>query len=140
MINIYSALCQQLKDASIAYITADDIAYDNADFDPTNKEAWLATNFIPVQRATDSKDSTGNVDTGFFQVDVFVPLNDETGGATRYNLRALEIVNGILVAFADNTQLNFGDAKVRISNADFAAPLISESWYQIPITINYTRI
>ena len=140
MIDIYSALIQQLKGASIAYITADDIAYDNADFDPTNKEAWLATNFIPVQRATDSKDSTGNVDTGLFQIDVFVPLNDATGNTTRYNLRALEIVNDILVAFADNTQITFNSTKVSISGAEFAAPLISESWYQIPITINYTRI
>ena len=140
MIDIYSALIQQLESATIAYITADDIAYDNADFDPANKEAWLATNFIPVQGFTDSKDSVGKVDTGIFQIDVFIPLNDATGNAKRYNLRALEIVNDILVAFADNTQLNFGDAKVRISNADFAAPLISESWYQIPITINYTRI
>ena len=140
MIDIYSALIQQLESATISYITADDIAYDNADFKYEGKDAWISTNFIPVQRATDSKDSVGNVDTGFFQIDVFVPLNDATGSAKRYNLRALEIVNDILVAFADNTQLNFGDAKVRISNADFAAPLISESWYQIPITINYTRI
>ena len=140
MIDIYSALIQQLESASIAYITDDDVAKDNSEFDPSGKDAWLSTNFIPVQSATDSKDSVGNVDTGFFQVDAFVPLNDATGSAKRYNLRALEIVNDILVAFADNTQLNFGDAKVRISNADFAAPLISESWYQIPITINYTRI
>ena len=140
MIDIYSALIQQLETATISYITADDIAYDNADFDPTNKEAWLATNFIPVQGFTDSKDSVGKVDTGIFQVDVFVPLNDATGNAKRYNLRALEIVNDILVAFAENTRLNFGDAQVFISNADFAAPLISESFYQIPVTINYTRI
>ena len=140
MIDIYSALCQQLKDASIAYITADDIAYDNADFDPTSKDTWLATNFIPVERSTDTKGAVGHVDTGLFQIDVFVPLNDATGNAKRYNLRALEIVNDILVAFADNTQLTFNGTKVYISGAEFAAPLEPESWYQIPITINYTRI
>ena len=140
MIDIYSALIQRLESATIAYITADDIAYDNADFDPTNKDAWLATNFIPVERSTDTKGAVGHVDTGLFQVDVFVPLNDATGNAKRYNLRALEIVNDILVAFADNTQLTFNSTKVSISGAEFAAPLVSESWYQVPITINYTRI
>ncbi len=140
MIDIYNALITRLTTATIANITADDIAYDNADFDPTDKDAWLSTNFIPVERSTETKDSTGNVDTGLFQVDVFVPLNDASGGTKRYNLRALEIVNDILVAFADNTRLNFGDAEVFIGGSGFAAPLISESWYQIPVTINYTRI
>ena len=140
MIDIYSALLQQLESATIAYITADDIAYDNADFNPEKKDAWLATNFIPVQRSTNSKDAVGHVDTGFFQIDVFVPLNDATGDVKRYNLRALEIVNDILVAFADNTQLTFNATKVFISGSEFAAPLISESWYQIPVTINYKRI
>jgi hypothetical protein len=140
MIDIYNALITRLTTATIANITDDDIAYDNADFDPTDKDAWLSTNFIPVERSTETKDSTGNVDTGLFQVDVFVPLNDASGGTKRYNLRALEIVNDILVAFADNTKLNFGDAEVFIGGSGFAAPLISESWYQIPVTINYTRI
>jgi hypothetical protein len=140
MIDIYNALITRLTTATIANITADDIAYDNEDFDPTDKDAWLSTNFIPVERSTETKDSTGNVDTGLFQVDVFVPLNDASGGTKRYNLRALEIVNDILVAFADNTKLNFGDAEVFIGGSGFAAPLISESWYQIPVTINYTRI
>lgn len=140
MIDIYNALITRLTTATITYIGADDIAYDNADFDPTNKDAWLSTSFIPVVRATETKDTTGNVDSGLFQVDVFVPLNDATGNTKRYNLRALEIVNDILVAFADNTKLNFGGAEVFIGGSEFTAPLTSESWYQVPITINYTRV
>jgi len=141
MNDIYSALITHLTSSTIRYIDmANDVSYDNADFDPKGKDAWLATNFIPVERTTDTKDTTGRVDTGFFQVDVFVPLNDSTGGNKQYNLRALEMVSDIIDSFAENTKLSFGSAEVFINGSEFAAPLISESWYQIPVTINYTRI
>jgi len=141
MNDIYTALITRLTGWQISYIDPlSDIAYDNAVFDPANKEAWLATSFIPVDRATDTKDTTGVIDTGLFQVDVFVPMNDQTGGAKQYNLRALEIMSDVLDAFAQNTQLAFGNAKVSISSSEFAEPQPSESWYQIPITINFKRI
>lgn len=140
MNEIYSALITRLTSATIAYIDQSDIAYDNNDFDPKGKDAWLATHFMPVERSTDTKDATGRVDTGIFQVDVYVPLNDATGGVKQYNLRALEIMEDVLDAFAQNTRLSFNTTTISITNSTFAAPLPSESWYQIPITINYTRI
>ena len=141
MNDIYSALITHLTSSTIRYIDmATDVSYDNADFDPKGKDAWIATNFIPVERTTDTKDTTGRVDTGLFQIDVFVPLNDSTGGSKQYNLRALEIVSDIIDSFAENTKLSFGSAEVFINGSEFAAPLISESWYHIPVTINYTRI
>ena len=141
MNDIYSALITRLTSATIAHIDpATDIAYDNADYDPTGKDAWLATNFIFVERSTTAKTVTGLTDTGMFQVDVFVPLNDSTTGIKQYNMRANEIASDVLSAFAQNTELTFDTAKVYINNTTFAAPLQSESWYHIPLSINFTRI
>ena len=140
MIDIYNALITRLTTATIANITADDIAYDNADFDPTDKDAWLSTNFIPVERGGSSKTSMSAEDTGLFQVDVFVPLNDATGGTKRYNLRALEIVGDLLNAYPQFETLSFNSTNVEIEESTFSAPLISESWYQIAVTINFRRL
>ena len=79
-------------------------------------------------------------DTGLFQVDVFVPLNDATGGTKRYNLRALEIVGDLLDAYPQFETLSFNGTNVEIEESTFAAPLISESWYQVPVTINFRRL
>jgi hypothetical protein len=140
MIDIYNALIQRLTTSSITDIDLSDIAFDNADFDPKNKDAWLSTNFIPVERGGSNKTAMSAEDTGLFQVDVFVPLNDATGGTKRYNLRALEIVTDILSAFPEHDTITYNDTKVEIEESTFAAPLISESWYQIPLTINYRRL
>lgn len=141
MNDIYSALITKLTGATIAHIdpTAD-IAYDNADYDPTGKDAWLATNFIFVERSTTTKDAIGLTDTGIFQIDVFVPLNDSTAGIKQYNMRANDIASDVMSAFTQNTELTFNTAKVYINNTTFAAPLQSESWYHIPLSINFTRI
>jgi len=140
MNDIYSALITRLTSATIAHIDpATDIAYDNADYDPKGKDAWLATNFIFVERVNPTKDLTGYTDTGIFQVDVFVPLNDSTGGIKQYNMRANEIASDVLSAFADNTELTFNSARVLIENTTFAAPLQSESWHHVPISINFRR-
>lgn len=140
MIDIYNALIQRLTTASITDIDASDIAYDNSDFDPKDKDAWLSTNFIPVERGGSSKTALSAEDAGLFQVDVFVPLNDATGGSKRYNLRALEIVTDVLSAFPEHDTITYNGTNVEIEESTFAAPLISESWYQIPITINYRRL
>ncbi len=140
MIDIYNALITRLTTATIANITTDDIAYDNADFDPTDKDAWLSTNFIFVERGGSSKTLMSAEDTGLFQVDVFVPLNDATGGTKRYNLRALEIVGDLLNAYPQFETLSFNSTNVEIEESTLAAPLISESWYQVPVTINFRRL
>lgn len=140
MIDIYNALIQRLTTSSITDIDASDIAYDNADFDPKDKDSWLSTNFIPVERGGSNKTALSAEDTGLFQVDVFVPLNDATGGSKRYNLRALAIVTDVLSAFPEHDTITYNGTNVEIEESTFAAPLISESWYQIPITINYRRL
>lgn len=141
MNDIYSALITRLTGSTIAHINpATDIAYDNVDYDPSGKDAWLATNFIFVERSTQAKTATGLTDTGIFQIDVFVPLNDKTGGIKQYNMRASEIASDLLDAFTQNTELTFNTTKLFINETTFAAPLQSESWYHIPISINFTRI
>lgn len=140
MIDIYNALIQRLTTSSISYIGLDDIAYDNSDFDPSGKDAWISTNFIFVERSNSSKTLLSAEDTGLFQVDAFVPINDETDNTKRYNKRAIEIVSDLLDAFPQFDTLSFNGTKVEIEESTFAAPLISESWYQIPVTINFRRL
>ena len=141
MNEIYSALITRLTSSTITYVDPlTDISFDNSDFNPKGKEAWLSCDFIPVERFTATKDQTGMTDTGFFQVTIYVPLNDKTGGIKQYNMRALEVMESLLSAFADNTTLTFINTNLFICGAEFAAPLISESWYSVPLTINYMRI
>lgn len=140
MNEIYSALITRLTSATIAYIDQSDIAYDNNDFDPKDKDAWLASHFMPVERGDSSKTFGSAEDSGIFQIDIYIPLNDKTGGVKQYNLRALEILEDVLQAFPQNDTITYNTTKVEIENSTFAAPLPSESWYQIPVTVNYRRL
>ena len=141
MNEIYSALITRLTSATIAYIDPlTDIAYDNSAYDPKGKDAWLEAKYIPVERGGSSKTFGSAEDSGIFQVDIYVPLNDRTGGVKQYNLRAKEILEDVLQAFPQNDTITYNTTKVEIENSTFAAPLPSESWYQIPVTINYRRL
>ncbi len=134
MNDIYSALANHLANAIITDIdTATDVAWVNANFDPTGKSAWLATSFMPTGRGTATKDTVGIYDDGIFQVDVFVPVGS-------YASKANTIAGDVLDAFLVNSTISYNGVKLTINDSTFAAPQLSEAWYQIPISINYTRI
>ena len=130
-----------LSGATIRHIdTTTDIAWPNFDFDPTNKSAWLAFNFTNVDTLTDTKDTTGVVDTGFIQIDVFVPLNDVESGVVQYDNKLMQIAGDVRAAFPLNSRLSYNTANLTIDSISSASELISESWMQLPLTINYVRI
>lgn len=140
MIDIYEALIAHLLSSSISYITSDDIAYDNSEFDPVGKTAWLSCYFMPTGRSTRTKDSVGMTDTGILQITAHVALNDKLGNSVKYGKRAYQIIDDVLAAFEQNTHLSVNDTTLSIRDSTTAKPQPSESWYSIPISINYIRI
>lgn len=142
--NIYGtsqALTTHLEAATIADIDSTDISWSNTTFDPTGKDAWLDVWFNPVDVSSTTKDVTvGQQETGFFQISVYVPSNDETNSTVNYASRQLKIINDVLTAFSENTQIEHDDVKVSINNSTITSPRTSGGWYVRDITINYIKI
>lgn len=140
-LDIQAAFEIAITGAGIRYIDPSaDISWPNSVFDPSEKDAWLNVNVFNADTSTEAKDVTGMIDTGFCQVDVFVPLNDKTGGIVQYNTRALQMVGDVKRTFLPTTRLSYGSVNLTVTETTDATPLISESWLQIPLTINYSRI
>ena len=137
MNDIYISLLYHLATRQITGIVTGvdlvDVATDNKDFDPAGRAQWLATYFMPSSHSTASKDTTGIIDTGIFQITV-VTRSDV------YNTNALTISSDILNGYAPNTKLVCNGGFVVISNATIASAIIENGMYQIPISINFMRI
>ena len=114
-------------------LTVDDVAFENKDFDPSNKELWVAAYFIPVSsEAMSQSDSGSDEQRGIFQVSVFVPLNSDA-----YDNKQLEAIDEITTAFRYNTKLVYNTQTVELLDTAINAGSESEAWYQRDISINY---
>lgn len=138
IIDTSKALIEHLKSLTITDITASDIAYDNASFNPAGKSAWLDVAYIPADIHIASKDTTGKTEEGIFQVSVYIPEND--GGGTLYANRQLQIASEILDGFATNTVAVYNSATVSILNSTLQPMRKSGGWCVRDISINYIRL
>ena len=140
-LNISNAFQTALIAATIRNIdTSKDIARPNYIYNPTGKNAYLEPIFSPVESITDTKDFTGLSETGFYQINIYIPLNDKTGGTVNYNKRLLEIKGDLKYTFRPNTILESGGLKVIIESITYTPPIPSDSWYQVAMTIYYNAI
>tara|TARA_R110001632_G_scaffold179011_1_gene298834 strand:+ start:403 stop:828 length:426 start_codon:yes stop_codon:yes gene_type:complete len=127
------ALINQLTNASITGITNDDIAFENKNFDPSNKSLWLACYFLPATSEMLGKSTaSANQDLGIFQVSVFVSLNNE-----RYDDDQLIAIDSILSAFQYNSSTVYNNQKVDILESVSNAGSENESWFKRDVSINY---
>lgn len=127
------ALITQFLATSITGLTANDIAYQNKFFDPTNKPLWVALYFIPATSEMMGKATVDkNEDRGIFQVSVFVSLDNP-----EYDNAQLTAIDEILSGFQYNSNTVYNAQQVDILNCTVNQGAESESWFQRDISINY---
>lgn len=132
-LNTRKALITKITSATIANITNSDIAFENDDFDPKGKQAWLAVYFSPVDSQPQGKQSDDNeLNTGFFQVSVFITVNNND-----FDIMQLETVDSVLSAFKNSDVAVYQDRVVNILNSTVNQGRVADKWFQRDITINY---
>ena len=127
------ALVTQLTNATIANISANDIATENSDFDPAGKELWIAFYFIPATSDMMGKTpASSDEQRGVFQVSVFTALN-----SGNYDLKQLQTIDSILSAFQYNSGTVYNNQKVDILESTVNNGTENESWFKRDISISY---
>ena len=127
------ALITQLLATTITGISSTDIAFENKNFDPTNKDLWIACYFIPA--TSDIMGKTANSrdeQRGIFQVSVFVSLNNPA-----YDNAQLVAVDEVLAGFQYNSSTVYNDQQVDILESSVTSGGENESWFKRDISINY---
>lgn len=127
------ALITKLLSASVTGITSIDIAFENKNFDPSGKSAWLACYFIPASTESMGKTlSSGDEQRGIFQVSVFVELNSED-----YDNTQCQIIDDVLSEFQYSTSTVYNGQQVDILESNVNNGTENEAWFKRDISINY---
>ncbi len=138
--DIYKALLGKLLAEDLPHINLDyDIAYPNADFNPSNKKCWLAVDFLPSAIETSSKDKTGKSLSGLMQISVYTRINSSLGGTLSYNLLSLEVVDKITERFRDSVD-SVGDFLLETTTPTVSSTLTQGGYYAQIITLKYQGI
>jgi hypothetical protein len=117
-----SYIRQQVEEHIAAHWTATSISWPNAAFTPPADGAWIQVSILPGQAEQITLGTAGeNRLYGVVHVNLFVPLNQGMGEAWTMadSLRAL--FNRITIG------------AIRFCVPSAGAPLLSESWWQIPL-------
>lgn len=142
MIDSYQALVNRLTDAisnsEIANIDLTDVAYENMEYDPSGKDAWLAVDYMPASIDSLAKDRFDE-ENGLFQISAYVPLNDMTGDVPRGTLRLIQLTQDIQNIFYNNAIASANGENVFIQGSTLTPSASSESWMSKTITIDYVR-
>ena len=127
------ALIQRLINTTITGISAADISYENNDFDPSDKDQFIAAYFIPATSGIMGKTSaSGDDQRGIFQVTVFIKLNAGT-----YDNTQLQMVDDILTGFVYNDAQTYNGQTVQILESQVNAGTNNDAWFKRDISINY---
>ncbi len=142
MIDTYQALVNRLTDAisnsEIANIGLSDVAYENMEYDPSGKDAWLSVYYMAASIDSLAKDRFDE-ENGLFQISAYVPLNDMTGDVSRGALRLIQLTQDIQNVFYHNAVASANSENVYILDSTLTPAASSESWMSKTITINYVR-
>ena len=127
------ALITQLTNATILNISSGDIAFENQDFDPSNKSIWISCYFIPATSDIMGKNSAAkNEDRGVFQISVFSSINNKD-----YDNAQLQTIDSVLSAFQYNSSSVYNGQNVDILDSTVNNGIENESWFKRDISISY---
>jgi hypothetical protein len=127
------ALIQQLLTVTSSLFNSNDVAYENANFNPEDKDAWVQPFFIPASTDMMGKtSSSGDEQRGIFQLSVFVKLS-----SGKYDNDQLQIVDDILSAFKYNTSMVYNNQQVAVLSSTVNAGTSNDAWFKRDISINY---
>ncbi len=125
------ALIARLLAASV--VPEANIAFENSDFKPANKNVWLAAYFIPTIDEPLGKTSLDcDEQRGIFQVSVYVKKH---GG--NYDNLQIQTIDAIKSAFKYNDQLVYNTQVVSVLDKSVNNGFEVEAWYKRDISINY---
>lgn len=116
-----------------AYATANSrsVAYENIGYTPTTGTPFIRPTVLPVDTVQAGLGSKGQeFHDGIFQVDVFWPVDQQKA-------LALAEADSIADYFARGLTLTYNGVNVRIGTASIGASNRENSWYQIPVLIDY---
>lgn len=132
-INTRNALTTQLLATSVTGVDGDDIAYENNEFDPSNKSLWLRASFLPASSLSTGKTlASSDEQRGIFQVSVFCAINNGS-----YDNIVLNAIDEILAGFRDTTSVSYLDQNVSIMESTVTSGSENEAWFKRDISINY---
>lgn len=127
--DISVALNQRLQ----AYATANSkpVAWENSGYVPTTGTLFLRPTVLPIETVQAGLGTNGQeLHEGIYQVDVFAPTDQPKA-------KALAIADAIADYYARGLVLTYNGVKVRIGTASIGAGNRENSWYQLPISIDY---
>lgn len=131
--DVRRALENRLNAGSYTGITnSTDIAWENVQFDPTAKSAWLRPR-LQIAEMLPATVSSGLAVrwTGVFFVDCFVKQN--TGGTAVLD----DLADDVLAQFAYGTQLTENSKIINIRFAERAGFINDEPWVMCPVTMTW---
>lgn len=127
------ALLTKLLSTSITGVTANDISFENKNFDPIGKSIWLACYYIPATSESLGKtEQSSDEQRGIFQVSVFVSLNSDN-----YDNLQLQAVDDILTGFRYNSSEVYNNTRVDILSSTVNNGTENEAFFKRDVSINY---
>lgn len=127
--NISIALNQRLD----AYATANsrDVAFENIKHEPTTGALYLRPTVLPAETEVAGIGSSGKEHhQGFFQIDVFAPIDDPKA-------TALNEADSIADYFTQELTLTYNGISVRLREISLGAATRERAWFMVPVLINY---
>ena len=128
-LNLKLALINQL----LTVVSEDDCAFENKNFDASNKALWYSVFIIPAtEESTGKQFNADQTKRGLIQISVNIPLDLSTYESTLYS--GIELVRS---AFRFNQQLDYNGQLITISESSVNNGIESGAWYKRDISINY---
>ncbi len=132
-----------LKDTRNAFVskiitaTALPVAYENAGFDPSNLDSWLAVYLIPATTGSLGKTiGSGDDHYGIFQISVYVKADNKTA----YDSVQLDIIDDLTTAFYYGSVLISNTQEVHILESTVNEGSRNGAWFKRDISVNYFTI
>lgn len=123
-------LRNSLIDGVKSVVNVDNIAFENAKFEPKNLDHFVAVFYMPATVEPLGKSKPSRDDwRGVFQVSIFVKLN-----AIDYDNQQLQIADDLKSTFFIGAQI--GDAF--IESAELNQGGTEDGWFKRDLSINYT--
>lgn len=124
---------QALFTQLLTVVSDNELAFENDDFDPANRDLWYAAYFIPATTETAGKTlSSSDQQRGIFQVSVFMKLNAQLSDNV-----IIQAIDAVLGAFKYSQSLVYNGQQVDILESEVNAGTENEAWFKRDIRINY---
>lgn len=106
-------------------------AWENEEYDPAIGTLYIRPTILPASTEQAGLGANGLDDhIGVYQIDVFAPVDGGRGIAVNQ-------ADAIADHFARGQTLTYNGVDVRIGNVSRGAGAREDSWYKIPVFINY---